>query len=862
MQLDALCALKTDSDILNRLGKLPHKLAALYLETYNDRLAPNSGAAAKLIQNTFHWLLCTQQSLNSDAFLVVISQLVSRVPEAVTRDQLLDLCCNFVIYDDKLDVFRFAHRSVQEFLETLPQFVATTSHSLIAEHCLAYIMSQAESPTIQRFLADHYSLPDSYSLRDHEDTMRRFWWYAFYQGMKHCKQAGVKRTQGSLQKLLHMLFLDERGASSLLNVQLKRYAWALNILGEMHHKLRKGAVLSAKNNLQGAFLIACLFGFPEIISQYLQSPLPTDLMAEGLLLATDNEHEDVIAELRIKSRTVFTADVLRYALRELETQASEYQQLLPLFLDGGERVPITKNVVRWACGSFGRMALLILCHPRSLDETENLLVAAASTYDCCTLELLLRHTETPRVNENMIESAATSRNLHTLLRQPFVTSSVMKAALRNENFDKECMELLESRVGRIHASLDVLKGILACRDSWVWEEILLRRGAQVTEDSIVLVAQRKWMVDESVRWHLMGNTTVQLSQELVERVMGLDSAVRVVKVLLHHLTPAFKFTESLVLRAMDLDPGKDGLVPSLLARDPAFKLTEHVMLEAIRGKEGLVPLLLARDPAFKLTEHVMLEAMYFDSEGKDGLVPLLLARDPAFKLTEDVMLEAMHLGNDGLGKDGLGSLLMTRDPAFKLTESVMLRAMYLDSWGKEDLVPLLLAHDPAFRITESLIERTISDPRISRPFLELLLSHDRSFRVSDQLVKQSILQISKGLGSLIPNTIRSKGPFRTIPRVPEEDLRPLKLLLDHDPQFRITSDLLEQLEWRHEPSEEVMDVLWACLVRDGNAEEVISEGLERYRHGRDEHGSITWALLLLRQDRAQGRNVRPVPGGE
>ena len=802
MQLDALCALKTDSDILNRLGKLPHKLAALYLETYNDRLAPNSGAAAKLIQNTFHWLLCTQQSLNSDAFLVVISQLVSRVPEAVTRDQLLDLCCNFVIYDDKLDVFRFAHRSVQEFLETLPQFVATTSHSLIAEHCLAYIMSQAESPTIQRFLADHYSLPDSYSLRDHEDTMRRFWWYAFYQGMKHCKQAGVKRTQGSLQKLLHMLFLDERGASSLLNVQLKRYAWALNILGEMHHKLRKGAVLSAKNNLQGAFLIACLFGFPEIISQYLQSPLPTDLMAEGLLLATDNEHEDVIAELRIKSRTVFTADVLRYALRELETQASEYQQLLPLFLDGGERVPITKNVVRWACGSFGRMALLILCHPRSLDETENLLVAAASTYDCCTLELLLRHTETPRVNENMIESAATSRNLHTLLRQPFVTSSVMKAALRNENFDKECMELLESRVGRIHASLDVLKGILACRDSWVWEEILLRRGAQVTEDSIVLVAQRKWMVDESVRWHLMGNTTVQLSQELVERVMGLDSAVRVVKVLLHHLTPAFKFTESLVLRAMDLDPGKDGLVPSLLARDPAFKLTEHVMLEA------------------------------------------------------------MHLGNDGLGKDGLGSLLMTRDPAFKLTESVMLRAMYLDSWGKEDLVPLLLAHDPAFRITESLIERTISDPRISRPFLELLLSHDRSFRVSDQLVKQSILQISKGLGSLIPNTIRSKGPFRTIPRVPEEDLRPLKLLLDHDPQFRITSDLLEQLEWRHEPSEEVMDVLWACLVRDGNAEEVISEGLERYRHGRDEHGSITWALLLLRQDRAQGRNVRPVPGGE
>ncbi|KAM0801815.1 hypothetical protein BDR22DRAFT_168601 [Usnea florida] len=460
-------------------------------------------------------------------------------------------------------------------------------------------------------------------------------------------------------------------------------------------------------------------------------------MAKGLLLATDKENEDVIAELKLKSRTVFTADVLRHALRELETEASEYQQLLPLFLDGGEHVLITKKVVRWACGSFGRMALLVLCHPRSLDETETLLVTAASNHDSRLLELLLRHIKTARVKESMIESAATSTNLHTLLRQPFVTSSVMKSALRNEICDKRCMELIESRVGRIHADLDLLKGVLACRDPWVWEEILLRRGAQVTEDSIVLVAQRKWMPEESVRLHLMGNITVQLSQGLVERVMGLDSAVWVMEVLLHHLTPAFKLTENLILRAMYLD-----------------------------------------------------------------------------------------------------------------------RRVYL--------VFLLLAKDPTFRITESLIERTISSPQIRGPYLEGLLVHDLlehrgSFRISDQLVKQSILQISKETGDLYRDII---GLFETTPRVTEEDLRPLKLLLDHDPQFRITSHLLEQLIWPHEPSEEVMDVLWARLVRDGNAEEVISEGLERYSHGKDEHGSYTWTLLLLRHDKAQGRNVTPVPSGE
>ena len=93
----------------------------------------------------------------------------------------------------------------------------------------------------------------------------------------------------------------------------------------MLYRLRQGAVTRAENNLQCAFLIARLFGFTEITSRYLQSPLPTEIMAKGLLLATAEENEDVLAELKIKGRTVFTADVLRYALRELKTEASEYQ---------------------------------------------------------------------------------------------------------------------------------------------------------------------------------------------------------------------------------------------------------------------------------------------------------------------------------------------------------------------------------------------------------------------------------------------------------------------------------------------------------------------------------------------------------
>ena len=145
LQLEALCALNTDSDIFDRLGRLPRKLAALYLETYNDMMVHNYEAGQKLIWNTFRWLMCMQRKLKSRNFLAAISQQVSKVPQTFTRYQLLDLCRNFVIYDEDLDIFRFAHLSVQEFLETLPQSSLAVSHSLAAECCLASMMSRTES---------------------------------------------------------------------------------------------------------------------------------------------------------------------------------------------------------------------------------------------------------------------------------------------------------------------------------------------------------------------------------------------------------------------------------------------------------------------------------------------------------------------------------------------------------------------------------------------------------------------------------------------------------------------------------------------------------------------------------------------
>ncbi len=215
----------------------------------------------------------------------------------MTRDQLLDLCCNFVIYDEGLDIFRFAHLSVQEFLDTLPQFSLAVSHFLAAECCLASMISRTESPVVQRFIADHYYFyAHEGSTSKYPFDLLGFGEYAVSRGMRHCKEAGVERMHGSLQTLFHMFFLDEYGTSSPLYVWLKWFQYdTIDFkLKEVLHRLINGAANAPENHSHCAFLIASALGFPEIVSHCLRTPLPTSIMANGLLIATHREHEDVI----------------------------------------------------------------------------------------------------------------------------------------------------------------------------------------------------------------------------------------------------------------------------------------------------------------------------------------------------------------------------------------------------------------------------------------------------------------------------------------------------------------------------------------------------------------------------------------
>lgn len=69
----------------------------------------------EIIKCAFSWLLVARCPLPSSDFIDMLC--ASTSGEIMTRETLLDLCFNLVVYNENEDFFRFSHLSVREFLE-------------------------------------------------------------------------------------------------------------------------------------------------------------------------------------------------------------------------------------------------------------------------------------------------------------------------------------------------------------------------------------------------------------------------------------------------------------------------------------------------------------------------------------------------------------------------------------------------------------------------------------------------------------------------------------------------------------------------------------------------------------------------
>ena len=151
LQLQTLCdeGIKREKDVLIELEKNPTEIGQLY-ESIFDRIGRSGPSSRDLAESVLRWLLIARRPLTTGTIL----EAVSEVGDDLEKDEVLDICRNLVIADDETDTFRFAHLSVQEFLEKRIGYTDDVSHTFAALRCL----EEFESPRRSEY--DEGARPD------------------------------------------------------------------------------------------------------------------------------------------------------------------------------------------------------------------------------------------------------------------------------------------------------------------------------------------------------------------------------------------------------------------------------------------------------------------------------------------------------------------------------------------------------------------------------------------------------------------------------------------------------------------------------------------------------------------------------
>jgi ankyrin repeat protein len=259
LQIQNLCdsqRMKIEDDIDHELGRLPQTLADLYAVIYKQ--ISQTGFNGRLIaERALKWLLCAQESLSTEKFIAAVS-VGSGKYTPLTNENILGLCCNFVVLDTELDTFRFTHLSVREYLEGRPEYAVNEINALAMERCLeVYLYNQRTVHALEPTAEQHNQLCRYATL----------YWPSHYQN------------------------LDEKWRKEYFSIKVEKFLfqgqdvnpsftkWIQNILQfcELTSRFgpnRDSRYISFKHRLRAVYsspptplFTACIFGFFEILEK-------------------------------------------------------------------------------------------------------------------------------------------------------------------------------------------------------------------------------------------------------------------------------------------------------------------------------------------------------------------------------------------------------------------------------------------------------------------------------------------------------------------------------------------------------------------------------------------------------------------
>lgn len=150
LQIKAICKVRLADEVPNMLDHLPRTLAATFEEIYRH-IQSQEGKSPQIAKTVLMWVLCPSRPLSPSELRFMISRSFGI---ELTMQDILPMCHNLVKIDEALDVVRFFHLSVTDFLANELWFTVLEANTMASEFCLTIL----SNPDDFRYIGEYVVL--------------------------------------------------------------------------------------------------------------------------------------------------------------------------------------------------------------------------------------------------------------------------------------------------------------------------------------------------------------------------------------------------------------------------------------------------------------------------------------------------------------------------------------------------------------------------------------------------------------------------------------------------------------------------------------------------------------------------------
>ena len=267
------------------------------------------------------WLLCAQRPLKTAEFVAAVGVYSHDRSPTLREAEVLSICCNLVVLDSQQNVFRFAHLSVREYLESLEDYTPFMAHTLALERCLDALMfgqTPAESVVRENSIFKPYT---------------NLYW------LVHCQSVLRDPLMESLpKKLKEFLFRDCDTSPSF--IEWVSQARQLSVHLRSNNPLT-GLLRAASSTPPTPLFMACSFGLVSIVNELgIFANVDWNQRNEegyaGLHLAAMEGHKAVVQLLLERGADIDSKDKGKFGRTPLSWAAENgHQAIVQLLLERG-----------------------------------------------------------------------------------------------------------------------------------------------------------------------------------------------------------------------------------------------------------------------------------------------------------------------------------------------------------------------------------------------------------------------------------------------------------------------------------------------------------------------------------------------